>query len=222
MPHLAWDSFSAECLFNFFPVTDTIHHTDEIIVHLTIDGEEITTTPEHPFYVEGKGWVDAKDLQVGDEVRNADESMGEVEQITTEQTTAEMYNLTVADAHTFYVGDGQWLVHNACPVKLGYTENLKNYKKTIPGVDYLDKFKGLIPDKINKSPITRVELLDAIEKSSNINFIVDTMEIHRYPDWFRVPRVTHWEMDEIIKRGYIDKLHLWEGGTEITGKEFYY
>ncbi|MCB0107996.1 MAG: hypothetical protein KDE53_18870, partial [Caldilineaceae bacterium] len=25
-----------------------------------------------------------------------------------------MYNLTVAEAHTFFVGDGQWLVHNQC------------------------------------------------------------------------------------------------------------
>jgi hypothetical protein len=25
-----------------------------------------------------------------------------------------MYNLTVDTAHTFYVGEGQWLVHNAC------------------------------------------------------------------------------------------------------------
>ena len=25
-----------------------------------------------------------------------------------------MYNLTVAQAHTFFVGDGQWLVHNQC------------------------------------------------------------------------------------------------------------
>jgi hypothetical protein len=25
-----------------------------------------------------------------------------------------MYNLTVDEAHTFFVGDGQWLVHNAC------------------------------------------------------------------------------------------------------------
>ncbi len=24
-----------------------------------------------------------------------------------------MYNLTVAEAHTFFVGAGQWLVHNA-------------------------------------------------------------------------------------------------------------
>lgn len=26
----------------------------------------------------------------------------------------EMYNLTVAVAHTFFVGDGKWLVHNTC------------------------------------------------------------------------------------------------------------
>jgi hypothetical protein len=25
-----------------------------------------------------------------------------------------MYNLTVDEAHTFFVGDGQWLVHNVC------------------------------------------------------------------------------------------------------------
>jgi hypothetical protein len=30
-----------------------------------------------------------------------------------------MYNLTVAVAHTFFVGDGQWLVHNMCPVGRG-------------------------------------------------------------------------------------------------------
>jgi len=27
-----------------------------------------------------------------------------------------MYNLTVADAHTFFVGDGEWLVHNCAKV----------------------------------------------------------------------------------------------------------
>ena len=28
-----------------------------------------------------------------------------------------MYNLIVAEAHTFFVGDGQWLVHNVDPCK---------------------------------------------------------------------------------------------------------
>lgn len=66
---------------------DTIHHTDEVIVHLTIDGEELETTPEHPFYVEGEGWVNAEDLEVGDDIRNADGETGKVESITTEETS---------------------------------------------------------------------------------------------------------------------------------------
>ncbi|HUG35094.1 MAG TPA: Hint domain-containing protein [Anaerolineales bacterium] len=45
---LAWDEETNT--ISFYPVTDTIHHTDETIFHLTIDGETLETTPEHPFY----------------------------------------------------------------------------------------------------------------------------------------------------------------------------
>lgn len=62
--------------------------------------------------MEGEGWVEAKDLQLGDDIRKADGYTGKVESITTEETSQEMYNLTVDEAHTFFVGDGQWLVHN--------------------------------------------------------------------------------------------------------------
>ena len=38
-----------------------------------------------------------------------------------------MYNLTVDTAHTFFVGEGQWLVHNACrPFDVGPINNLKS------------------------------------------------------------------------------------------------
>ena len=107
---LAWNETTGE--ISFEQVTDTIHHTDEVVIHLTIDNEELETTPEHPFYVEGVGWVNAEDLQIGDDIRNSDGKTGEVESIEAERTSMEMYNLTVDDAHTFYVGDGQWLVHN--------------------------------------------------------------------------------------------------------------
>lgn len=123
---LAWDEETNS--ISFYPVTDTIHHTDETIVHLTIDGEELETTPEHPFYVEGEGWVNAEDLQVGDDIRNADGETGEVESVTTEQAQQEMYNLSVDKAHTFFVGDGQWLVHNACDFN-----NLNPYKPSVVG-----------------------------------------------------------------------------------------
>ncbi len=108
---LAWDEETNT--LGWYQVTDTIHHTDAAVVHLTIDGEELETTPEHPFYVEGEGWVSAEDLEVGDDIQNAEGSTGEVESIEIEQTQQEMYNLTVDEAHTFYVGEGQWLVHNS-------------------------------------------------------------------------------------------------------------
>ncbi len=34
-----------------------------------------------------------------------------------------MYNLTVDKAHTFYVGEGQWLVHNTCGFQSTQTGN---------------------------------------------------------------------------------------------------
>jgi hypothetical protein len=51
-------------------------------------------------------------------VRDAAGEYGVVQWVTSITRTQPMYNLTVAVAHTFFVGDGQWLVHNACPSKI--------------------------------------------------------------------------------------------------------
>ena len=108
------------------PITDTISHVDPEIVLLTIDGETLETTAEHPFYeMEGAPWLavgalqgrwtDAIDLQAGDLVWQADGTTGVVQAVEVVARQQRMYNLTVAEAHTFFVGDGEWLVHNAGP-----------------------------------------------------------------------------------------------------------
>ena len=106
-----------------YPIVDTISHVDPTIVLLTIDGELIETTAEHPFYemegapwlvmgqTEGR-WTDALDLRAGDRVWKADGTSGVVQSVAVAPVPQRMYNLTVAEAHTFFVGDGQWLVHN--------------------------------------------------------------------------------------------------------------
>ncbi len=99
----------------FYPVEALLAHEDPVVIELTIDGELVETTPEHPFFVEGAGWVPAGELLLGDRVRSAD-GAGVVEALVSVASPQVMYNLTVAEAHTFYVGDGQWLVHNACPL----------------------------------------------------------------------------------------------------------
>lgn len=58
----------------------------------------------------------ADELAVGDELCSADGDVGVVDTVTFVATPQVMYNLTVADAHTYAVGDGEWVVHNQCRV----------------------------------------------------------------------------------------------------------
>jgi hypothetical protein len=103
----------------YYPIVAVWAHDDPVVVHLTIDGELVVTTPEHPFCTEQGEWLTAASLKVGDEIRRADWGTGAVEAITVIAGPQTMYNFTVAAAHTYFVGEGQWLVHNACPNPYG-------------------------------------------------------------------------------------------------------
>jgi hypothetical protein len=100
-----------------YTVTAVMVHQDPVLTFLIIDGESIQTTPEHPFYTEEQGWVPAGELWIGAHVRKADGSYGAVQTIGEAHWPQPMYNLTVAQAHTFFVGKQQWLVHNMCPIR---------------------------------------------------------------------------------------------------------
>ena len=99
--------------FDFYPIIDTISHQDTVIVNLTLDGELLKTTAEHPFYTFERDWVVAGQLRVGERILQADGTYGVVEAVVFVVDPQPMYNLTVDQAHTFFVGEGAWLVHNA-------------------------------------------------------------------------------------------------------------
>ena len=95
-----------------------VNKTDKIL-HLTIekegDIETIDTTEGHPFYVEGKGWVRAGTLQEGD-ILTSETGTAVVVSKQTESLSVPkiIYNLEVADNHTYYVSEEKVLVHNTC------------------------------------------------------------------------------------------------------------
>lgn len=94
-------------------VTHSQHH--ETTLDLTINGEVVHTTDEHPFLVmdgETTRWVEAGQLNIGDTVLAADGTTGIVEAVEVVDEPQTMYNLTVALAATYLVGSGQWVVHN--------------------------------------------------------------------------------------------------------------
>ena len=92
-----------------------VRETDSII-RLSINGEKIETTEEHPFYVEGRGWTEASSLKEGDEVRTADGSVAAVEATESIKLSepVKVYNFEVEDFHTYYVSEQKVLVHNTC------------------------------------------------------------------------------------------------------------
>ena len=85
------------------------------LVHLTVNGEEIVTTVDHPFYVKNQGFIKAGELIVGDELLDVNGNVLLVENFAIELTDepVTVYNFQVEDFHTYHVGCFYVLVHNA-------------------------------------------------------------------------------------------------------------
>ena len=94
-------------------VLRTFRKESDVLIHIFVNGEEIQTTPVHPFWVEDQ-WVAAKDLEVGDIPTLADGSTAPITKTYGEQLDEPVivYNFEVADFHTYYFTDTGVLVHN--------------------------------------------------------------------------------------------------------------
>ena len=93
-------------------VGDLKKHEVNSVIRLTLDNENIiTTTEEHPFFVEGKGWVKAGELQPLDVCKKVDGSESLVSTVEVLEETHTVYNLlSVSENHNFYANG--ILVHN--------------------------------------------------------------------------------------------------------------
>jgi RHS repeat-associated protein len=78
------------------------------MIHLHTDGQVIRTTMEHPFYVLDKGWVTAAELKTGDLLSSHDGQWVAVEEVYDTGDYEAVYNLRVADFHTYFVGGEDW------------------------------------------------------------------------------------------------------------------
>lgn len=104
-------------------VEKTFVHEDRPIVRVTFADargreESVTATSEHPFYVQGAGWCGAGELRTGDRlVSRQDGREVNVVSVANEGARATVYNFSVAEFHTYFVGElGIW-VHNVSSVK---------------------------------------------------------------------------------------------------------
>lgn len=99
-------------------VTETsVRQTNELVA-LTVGGEQIVTTPRHPFYVVNDdtyhGYTAAEYLSEGDCILTADGGYATITAIEREifEEPISVYNFTVEDNHSYYVGENEVLAHN--------------------------------------------------------------------------------------------------------------
>ncbi len=74
--------------------------------------EQIRTTAEHPFWVPNKGWIKAKDLQIGDSLKTYKGTLQNINSIGIATSNTSVYNIEVAGLHTYFVSNAKVLVHN--------------------------------------------------------------------------------------------------------------
>ena len=97
-------------------VVNTFKKTTNELIHVSVNGEEIVTTPTHPFWRPKHGWTKAVELRAGDILLTSNGEYVVVEQVQHEilEAPVEVYNFEVEDFHTYYVGVSSVLVHNKC------------------------------------------------------------------------------------------------------------
>jgi hypothetical protein len=84
------------------------------LVKIRTGGETLLATRGHPFWVNDKGWVMAKQMQVGHLLHTPGGSVT-IDELA-EAPAREAYNLVVSDFNSYFVGDRQLLVHDNSPL----------------------------------------------------------------------------------------------------------
>ena len=92
----------------------------ELVDIKLVSGEVITTTAGHPFYIfENNEWKIASKINLDDEFIDLSGKALNIAEIRPYSEETKVYNITVSNDHTYYVGFNKVLVHNAPECDIG-------------------------------------------------------------------------------------------------------
>jgi hypothetical protein len=190
-------------------VLDTFDNEVTELYDLYVDGEVISTTAEHPFWVPDKGWVKASDLAVGDLLQTDEETFVDLDKIERREGNFKVYNFEVEGFPTYFVSELGILVHNTCIPPYG--SRTKMYESTN------ERFVWDPVGEVTEAPSVTVGrgdggelILDAINKqgfpdhkgagSEMIKQAAEGIGLSQ-PSKIRVPHITNNDTLNALKRG---------------------
>lgn len=111
---LAQDPDTGELAYKLVLQTTVREHSGTITIGLP-GGKQIVASGGHPFWVAGKGWVNARHLKAGMLLHGVDGAT-EIESVEIDdEANQTVYNLVVEDFHDYFAGDGHLLLHDITP-----------------------------------------------------------------------------------------------------------
>ena len=116
-PFLNWlDGITGHDILDLLGMLPGIGFVFDELVHIGVNGETISATPTHPFYVDKLGWTLARSLRAGDILVLSNGEFVTVEWVQHEilESPIKVYNFEVEEFHTYFVGENRVLVHNMC------------------------------------------------------------------------------------------------------------
>ena len=110
-------------------VSKVIKNEVKFLRHIFVDDKEIKVSRRHPFYVQNKGWIEARQIKINDELHLFSGEIAKVKKVQDEVLNSPIlvYNFEVEDFQTYFVSELDILVHNACSVQAkGYYKPKKD------------------------------------------------------------------------------------------------
>ncbi|MEV0568549.1 polymorphic toxin-type HINT domain-containing protein, partial [Dactylosporangium sp. NPDC050588] len=143
---------------------------DSDLVDVTLaNGDGVATlhtTQHHPFWSETRqAWVDAADLQPGEQVHTLDGTTTVVLDVEFRNATKVMHDLTVTDVHTYYVAAASTpvLVHNC--------DNLSADDREFPGAHVIDEHVNPSIQEANRLALSKVRTRRDGTRTTGVNSV---------------------------------------------------
>ena len=151
-------------------VIDTIERSTYEICTIEHSNGKIQSTTGHLFMVEGKWWISAIEIEVGDKLVLSNGEVTDVLDVSAEEVSypIKTYNLSIDEDHTFFVDSQGVLTHNTANIRkckdskggsnlkyrVGYDKHLievedivRKKNKGVVGGHNFDNFKKAFKDK---------------------------------------------------------------------------
>jgi len=122
------------------------------LVLLKVENEIIETTDEHPFWVIGRKWINAGQLDCNDNLKTFSGSSLQIDSVKNVSKKTTVYNIEVNQCHTYYVSKNEVLVHNkAMSNGIEITKRMYEISKPIAKGNNIRCVKRLVADHGGKA-----------------------------------------------------------------------